>query len=126
MFLFIEKKTNLPLVAGPIVILSSLLFAKLEVLTKWLVNTFVKIPFSSEVTPDSFFSFFNLIFVQSSKVFWIIFIIGIMLLAAGIILKFFAIGFKINEFFKKFSSKGKESQPEKQTAKDKASKGKKR
>lgn len=126
MFLLIEKKTNLPLVAGPIVILSSLLFAKLEALTKWLVNTFVKIPFSSEITPDSFFNFFNLIFVQSSKVFWIMFIIGIVLLAAGIILKFFTIGFKINEFFSKFSSKGEEPQPEKQAVKDKSSKGKKR
>ena len=37
MFLLIEKKTNLPIVAGSLVILSSLLFAKLEFLLRWLV-----------------------------------------------------------------------------------------
>lgn len=126
MFLLIEKKTNLPWVTGPIVILSSLLFAKLEALTRWLINTFVKIPFSSEITPDSFFDFFNLIFVQSSKVFWIMFIIGIVLLVAGIILKFFTIGFKINEFLSKFGKKEEKGTEEKKVEKDKTAKGKKK
>jgi len=124
MFLLIEKKINLFLVSGSLVILSSLLFAKLDALAKWLINTFIKIPFSSAVTSDNFFSFFNLIFAQSSRVFWIMFVIGIVLLIVGIIAKFFSIGLWINEFFSRFDRK-KEEDGKQEKSKSKASKGKK-
>ena len=119
MFLLIEKKTNLPLVAGSLVVLSSLLFAKLEALTKWAINALLTLP----ISPEEYLRFFTLIFTQSSKVFIIMLIAGLVLLAIGIILKFFAIGFKINEFFSKFSSKTKENKvtenkPNKQKDKD--------
>lgn len=131
MFLLIEKKTNLPLVAGSLVILSSLLFAKLELFSGWLINTFINFPSIYSFSPDDFFRFFTLIFVQSSRVFWIMLIIGALLLILGILLKFFAIGFKINAFFSKFSKREKkteEKEPEKQNKKkdkNKSSKDKK-
>ena len=112
MFLFIEKKTNLPLVAGSLVILSSLLFAKLESVLKWIINFFLTTPLNI----NDFFKFLALIFVQSTRVFMIMLIIGIVLLAAGIIMKFFTIGFKINEFFSKFGAKDKSVKTE--TAKE--------
>lgn len=117
MFLLIEKKTNLPLVAGSLVILSSLLFAKLELFSKWLINTFINLPSIYSFSPDDFFRFFTLIFIQSSKIFWIMLIIGALLLILGILLKFFAIGFKINAFFSKFASKEKKKTEEKQDKK---------
>ena len=101
MFLLIENKTNLPLVTGSLVILSSLLFAKLENVVRWLIEKIMTLPIN---IADSL-KFFNLIFIQSYKVFLIILIIGIVLVVAGVILKFFAIGFKINEFFARFGKK---------------------
>jgi len=126
MFLFIEKKTNFPLVAGSLVILSSLLFAKLEVLLKWIINFFLTTPLNI----NDFFKFLSLVFIQSSKVFTIMLVIGLILLAVGIILKFFAIGFKVNEFFSKFGSKKEKGkietkEPEKQKQLDKSVKKKK-
>jgi hypothetical protein len=114
MFLFIEKKTNLPLVAGSLIILSSLLFAKLESLAIWLIN----IISTSPINLDKYLRFFTLIFAQSYRVFLIMLIIGIAVLAFGIILKFFAIGFKINEFFSKFDSKKETDIEAKKKSKD--------
>jgi len=123
MFLLIEKKTNLPLIAGPLIILSSLLFAKLESLLLWIIEKLA----SSPINVGDSFKFLNLIFVQSSKVFLIMLIIGIVVLAFGIILKFFAIGFKINEFFLKFSKKeGKKESEKLDKIKSKVQKGKKK
>ncbi|MEK6830254.1 MAG: hypothetical protein AABY15_09125 [Nanoarchaeota archaeon] len=101
MFVLIGKKTNLPLVAGSLIILSSLLFAKLESLAIWLIN----IASTSPINLDKYLKFFTLIFTQSYRVFLIMLIIGIAVLVLGIILKFFAIGLKINEFFSRFDSK---------------------
>jgi len=109
MFLFIEKKTNLPLVAGSLVILSSLLFVKLEALTKWAINALLTLP----ISPEDYLKFFTIIFNQSSKVFYIMLIAGLIILAVGIILKLFAIGFKINAFFSKFASKKEEKETKK-------------
>lgn len=125
MFLLIEKKTNLLLVAGSLVILSSLLFAKLESFSKWLINTFINLPSIYSFSPDDFFRFFTLIFIQSSKIFWIMLIIGALLLILGILLKFFAIGFKINAFFSKFGSKGEKKTEEKASEKQDKKKDKK-
>ncbi|MEX2016949.1 MAG: hypothetical protein WD876_00555 [Candidatus Pacearchaeota archaeon] len=113
MFLFVEKKTNLPLVAGVLVILSSLLFVRLEALTKWAINALLTLP----ISPEDYLKFFTVIFNQSSKVFYIMLVLGIILLAAGIIMKFFAIGFKINSFFSKFASKKESGNIEKEVKK---------
>ncbi len=101
MFVFIEKKTNLLLVAGSLIILSSLAFAKLEAFLAWLINLLL----TSPINLDDFLKFFTLVFAQSSKIFLTMLILGIAVLALGIIAKFFSIGFKINEFFSKFDSK---------------------
>ncbi len=106
MFFLIEKKTNLPLVAGSLVILSSLLFAKLEIFITWMINWLL----TSPINLDTFLKFFSIVFTKSYKVFLIMLIIGLALLAFGIILKFFSIGFKIEEFFSKFGSKANKEQ----------------
>lgn len=120
MFLFIEKKTNLLLVAGSLVILSSLLFAKLEIFITWMINWLL----TSPINLDVFLKFFSIVFTQSSKVFLIMLIMGLALLAFGIILKFFSIGFKIEEFFSKFGSKENREQ-EKPAGKSGKKKGEK-
>lgn len=101
MLFLIEKKTNLPLVVGSLMIVSALPFMKLESLFRWLLNALSVSP----INPNNFFKFFTLIFVQSYKMFLIMLLIGTAVLAFGIIAKFFAIGFKINEFFSRFSLK---------------------
>jgi hypothetical protein len=116
MLLLIEKKTNLPFVAGALVIISSLIFAKLEFVANWIAGLMVKSP--SPASMGNFFKFFTLIFIQSYNVFLIMLIIGIALLALGVILKFFAIGFRVEEFFSKFSVKKDEAEEKMPKQKD--------
>jgi len=92
MFFLVEKKTNLPIIVGVLLGVSALLFVKFD----WLFS------FSSD---NSFLQFFTIFFSKSSTVFLISFILGLLILLAGIILKLFVVGFKISNIFSKFSSK---------------------
>ncbi len=100
MFLFIEKKSNLPIVAGSIVVLTALPFMKLEIF------------FSS--MPGDYLKFLAIVFNQSYKVFIIMMAVGIVLIAAGIIMKVFGMGFEISEFFSRFSRNGQKESGQKQ------------
>jgi hypothetical protein len=105
MFLFIENKTNLPLVLGSLCIISSLPFIKLKSLVSYFLN-------------KPFFEFFTIFFNKSYFVFLIVLIIGIIIFCFGIVLKFFKIGFKINELIKKFSKKSSVNSKEISSVKD--------
>ncbi|VVB82284.1 Uncharacterised protein [uncultured archaeon] len=89
-FFLVEKKSNMPLVIGSLLVISSLPFLKLEVLFGL---------FSSDKT---IFQLLWLFFSQSYAVSIKILIAGIIILLAGIVLKIFKIGFSIEEFFEKF------------------------
>lgn len=102
MFLFIEKKSNLPLVAGSMVVLTALPFMKLDIF------------FSS--LPRDYLKFLAIVFNQSYKVFIIMAAIGIVLIATGIIMKVFGVGFEISEFFSKFSRGGQKESDQKQAS----------
>ncbi|MFH1607879.1 MAG: hypothetical protein ABIA78_01985 [archaeon] len=94
MFFLVETKTNLPIVVGALLILSSLPFAKVE----WFVSLF---------SFSSFLDLFSVFFTKAYSVFLISFIVGILILCTGIIMKFFVVGFKINGFFNRFKSNKK-------------------
>jgi len=94
MFFLIEQKYNLPIVVGSLLAVSALPFMKLN----WVL---------SFLPASSFLQFFTIFFTKAYTVFLISFIFGIIILIVGIILKFFQIGFKINDLFSKFSKKDK-------------------
>ena len=96
MFFVIEKKHNLPIVVGSLLAVSSLPFMKLP----WLL---------SFMSDSNFLQFFTIFFSKSYTVFLIAFLLGLLTLATGIILKFFHIGFKINNFFSRFSKGSKDN-----------------
>jgi hypothetical protein len=88
MFLLIENKINLAFVAGSLLIIASLFFTKLS----WIFS------FTSQ---KIFLQLISVFFTQSSAIFWRFFITGILVLSAGILIKFLGIGFKISEFIQK-------------------------
>ena len=97
MFLLIEKKTNLPLVVGSLLLIASLPFIKLSVVIS-LIPVFIE---------KTLVSLLGVLVKKSYNVFLISAIVGLIILGSGIILKFFKIGFKIFGLFgkkdKKFS-----------------------
>jgi hypothetical protein len=88
MFLLAEKKTNMPIIAGSLLIVASLPFMKLSD---------IMLNFGGE-----FAGLLRIFFTTSFKVFIRMIILGIIVLALGIILKIFGIGFKISELISKF------------------------
>ncbi|MBU2104507.1 MAG: hypothetical protein KKF67_01890 [Nanoarchaeota archaeon] len=94
MFLLIENKTNLPLVVGPLLVITSLFFTKLD----WISS------FTSEKILLQIISVF---FTQSLGVFWRFFIAGILVLIAGVFIKLFGIGFGISNFIEKIHGENK-------------------
>lgn len=92
MFLLVEKKTNFPLVVGSLFIVSSLPFLKLESLFSFFAD-------------KTFLKFITFIFAKSYSVFITIFLLGLLFLIIGIVLKFFVVGFSISNFLEKFKGK---------------------
>lgn len=88
MFFLIEKKTNLPIVVGILLVISSLPFLKLD----WF--------FSLLQASDILSTIFN----KSHTVFLISLVLGLIFVALWLLLEFFKIGFKISEFFSKKKS----------------------
>ena len=98
MFFLIENKTNLFIIVGSLLVVSSLPFAKLD----WILS------FMDQYLMGVFTVFFS----QAYFVFLNIFVLGIIVLIIGVVLKFFKMGFKISEIIDKFNkdknpSKGK-------------------
>jgi len=95
MFFLIKEKTNLPIVVGILLALASLPFIKLNWLFSFMPN-------------NPFFEFISVLVSNSYNIFLASMILGLIILAIGIILKFFKIGFKISEFFSKKDATSKE------------------
>ena len=86
---FIEKKTNLPILTGILLIISSLLFIKLDAIL-------------SLFSDKTFFNFLWIFFSNSYLISLKILIAGVILLIIGIILKIFKVGFFISNLISKF------------------------
>ena len=92
MFFLVERKANLFVVTGSLLAVSALLFIKLD----WILFF---------ISDKPLLQFFTIFFTKAYNVFLISFITGLIILALGILLKFFGIGFKISEFFSRFQKK---------------------
>jgi hypothetical protein len=91
-FFLIEQKPNLPIVVGSMLAISALPFMKLN----WIFS------FVSGIT---FLQFFTVFFTKAYTVFLISLISSLIILGIGIGLKFFQIGFMINNLFSKIPKK---------------------
>ncbi len=91
-FLFIEKKTNVPILAGSLLVVSSLLFIKLDSLFAL---------FSDKIIFKFLWIFFSQTYFISLK----ILIAGIILIVVGIIFKIFKVGFFISNLISKSKEK---------------------
>ncbi|MFQ5531928.1 MAG: hypothetical protein ACE5ES_04895, partial [Candidatus Nanoarchaeia archaeon] len=99
----IHQKTNFPFLLGVLVIAAALPFVS----SVWLVKLLGIIFFFLE---DTFLAVFSVFFSKSGAVFWTSFVLGLILVGAGIVFKLFGVGFKISNFFQKTSGEvqGKE------------------
>ncbi len=93
LFFFAEKKTNVPIILGSFLIISSLPFIKLESL----------LALFSDKNP--LLQFLKIFFSQVYSVSIRVLIAGIIFLVAGIILKIFKIGFFISNLISKIKKK---------------------
>lgn len=90
-FLLVEVRSNSFILAGGLMVFSSLVFYKLE----GIIGFFAKI---------ELLKFFTFLFTESLYVFTKFLIFGIVLIVFGFIWKTFSLGFKIKSFFDKFKS----------------------
>ncbi|MCA9488104.1 MAG: hypothetical protein KC516_04040 [Nanoarchaeota archaeon] len=88
LFLFVKKKYDALIIAGILMIVSSFLFRKLDLLFSFIPELTVV---------DAV----NLFFARSYLVYTLFLIIGILLLVVGLIFRFFHTGLKIFNWFKK-------------------------
>ncbi len=92
-FLLVEKKSNLFVITGSLLIISSLPFMKLD----WALS----------IIPDkSFLELLAIFFTKAYTVFLIGLISGSVILGVGILLKLFGVGFTISNIFSRFQKKG--------------------
>ena len=87
MFFLAESKSGFFVLAGFLIILCSLPFAKLE----WLLS----------FLDDSFLDMFTVFFSQATSVFWRLLVAGILFLVVGIAMKMMGVGFKVSALFNK-------------------------
>lgn len=90
-FFLVEKKSNAFIIAGALLMVSALPFAKII----WVASFLDKYAFQ----------FFAVLFSRASLMFLRIFIFGIIVLGVGILMKFFGIGFWISNLVNKISGK---------------------
>lgn len=87
-FLLIEHKTTFPLLVGALLALASLPFVKIY----W---------FLSLLFGDTILGYFTVFFTKSYNVFLITFILGLIIIAIGVALKFWTLGSFLSKKFKK-------------------------
>ena len=92
-FFLVEKKSNLFVIVGSLLIISALPFMKLDWVLSFIPN-------------ESFLELLAVFFTKAYTEFLITLISGIVILGVGILLKLFRVGFKISNLFSRFQKKG--------------------
>jgi len=90
MFFLVNKKSNLFILSGILLIISSLPFMKFNSLF-------------SLISTNIYLDFISIFFTKSYVVFLIMFLFGLVFLGIGILFKIFGVGFFISKFFSKKS-----------------------
>lgn len=96
MLLIGEKRSNVFILGGGLVILSTLPLLKLEIVFNWVFGKLL-------------FGVFKSFFSSAGSTFWIFFGVGIIMIAIGVVIKIFGVGFEISSFFNKFSKSADKS-----------------
>lgn len=104
-FFLVEKKSNLFVVAGSLLIISALPFMKLNSFVGSLLNPFLSASGIPSDMSSSFLNIFSIFFTKAYNVFLISVISGIVILSIGILLKLFGVGFTISNLFSRFQKK---------------------
>jgi hypothetical protein len=91
-FFLVDKKSNLFIMSGGLLIVAGLFFIKLD----WVLSFF---------SEKYFLELLGIFFSDSYTVFVISLVIGIILIGIGFLLKLFKIGFKVSEIFSKLFKK---------------------
>lgn len=91
-FFLVEKKSNLFVIVGSLLIISALPFMKLD----WVL---------SFISDKPFLELLTIFFTKVHTVFLISIISGIVVLSIGILLKLFGVGFTISNIFSRFQKK---------------------
>ncbi|MBU2562465.1 MAG: hypothetical protein KKF68_02270 [Nanoarchaeota archaeon] len=107
-FFLVEKKTNSFLIAGILLVVSTIPFVRLDFIIGLFIRPLIYLLGLSEVYnfPSSELArILYIFFTKANMVFLIFLFIGLGIILVGIILKFFAAGFKISELFSRFSKK---------------------
>ncbi len=100
LFFLAEKKSNIFIIAGSLLMVVSLPFMKLD----WALSL---------ISGESLLGLLNVFLSESYTIFVISLVLGILLLGVGILFKIFKVGFKISDICSKFSKKGKKVSEEK-------------
>ncbi len=107
LFFLYSRKNNLPIIAGAILLVVSLIVSGLDSIGTAIIKAVMN-PVSSAsnaLTKDSISNIVSVFFSSANSVFLTMFIISLILIAGGILLKVFKIGFKINKVVEKVSKK---------------------
>lgn len=107
LFFLYSKKNNLPIVTGVLLLGASIIVSSLDSIGTAILKA-VMSPVSSTLSAlstDSVLSIISIFFSSANSVFLTMFIISLILIGGGILLKVFKIGFKVNKVVKKFSKK---------------------
>lgn len=116
-FILTEKRTNLPILVGIMLMVSGIPFLMIN----WISLNWIP----SSMFGEYFVQLFTIFFTKSHTIFLISFILGLIVLGIGILLKFFWIGFKISNIFSK-KEKGVSKKEVKRIVKKEISKDKKK
>lgn len=107
-FLLVEHKSNFFILSSALFAVASLAFLKLDVLAEFILKPFFSVEDKLGGFSSSFLELFSVFLVKAPLVFALFLSAGILLLAVGLIMKLFGIGFeisgginKISEWFKK-------------------------
>lgn len=107
-FLIVEKISNAPILAGSITIIASLIVLSLEKIGTIIANAILSplsVALSSENIKDILSQVVAIFFSESSSVFLWMFVLGLILIALGIVFKITGIGFSIGKKIEDLKSK---------------------
>ncbi len=121
MFLLIQKKVNFPILAGILLAVSFIPVSFLDSIGKAILKVILSsmkgaVEGLGSIELNSFVLIF---FSQANSVFLTGFIIGLILIGVGVLLKLLKVGFKIGNLFSKFRKEKKEEPKFKEVKKDK-------
>ncbi len=108
LILLSRKKSNGFILAGSLLIISSLIILQLKRIGTFvakLVLSPISIAISEETSQSILSQVVEIFFSKSGTIFIWMFVIALILVGIGIVFKLFNLGFKISEFFKKVGAK---------------------